>query len=518
MGGELQRMDNVFQLFDFNLKPLELKLYLDKFVVGQEEAKKTVSTVLCTHYNRLRNDAIRIREGDISQEETVRNKSNMMMIGNTGTGKTLLLTLAADYIGIPVHIDDATKLTATGYVGEDVEEVVRKLYHVSAKGNLELAELGIVYIDEIDKIARIRDGRDIVGGSVQEELLRIIEGTIVELHSSHSKSRDYAKQMRTDNILFVFSGAFDGLEDIVQRRLKKQMMGFGANIQQKDSQEGITLEDLKEYGMDSQFLGRIPNIVSTEPLDAKRLYAILTLPTSKVISTKIAEFESYGIHLDFQDEALMMIAEEAGKLPMGGRSLNRVVNTILSDFLFYLPSTNVDGLTVTRQVVQDPKGALEEILNGNPLVSNEGSSSKGKSVPLLAHDTAPQDEYARKLEELDLHPQFLEIAIDYGLRNALKPFEVVNNIKRMHNEIRAYEESFRSEYGVRLAFSKILKSELIFSAIQEDNLHMKGMIKSLIGTHIEDKDFTSRYHNKQVTLHSQILEDPLEYVLKLMNK
>ncbi len=373
----------------FDMKPGELKAYLDEYLVKQDEAKQVLATKICTHFNRIKRFELNRKK---KRPEAVGEiKNNIIMIGPTGVGKTFLVKLIANKIGVPFVKGDATKFSETGYVGGDVEDLVRDLVH-EAKGNIELAQYGIIYLDEIDKIAASHNliGPDVSRAGVQRALLKPLEETEVELKVPHDPisqieaiqeyqrtGKREKKKISTRHILFIMSGAFNGLEVIVKKRLNRQGIGFGAEIQRKDEQAGnlehLKAEDLIQYGFESEFIGRLPVVTVFEHLETEDLYKILRNPKSPIVIGKKRDFKAYGIDLQFEDEALRKIAENAFKERTGARGLVSAVERVLMKFEHRLPSTEIRQLVVTRQMVEDPGGEL---------------------VRLIAHPAAPEQEAA----------------------------------------------------------------------------------------------------------------------------
>jgi endopeptidase Clp ATP-binding regulatory subunit ClpX len=368
---------SVGERLDFHVKPQELIDHLDGFVVSQHRAKVILATKICTHFNRL-------RLPDEGQEDVGRIKNNVLMIGPTGVGKTYLIRLIARHLGVPFVKADATKFSETGYVGGDVEDLVRELVH-EAGGDIEMAEHGIIYLDEIDKIAASgrSAGPDVSGSGVQRNLLKLMEETDVDLKSPHDLSSQMEtviqmqrtgkaerKKVNTRDILFVVSGAFSGLEDIISRRLNRGNMGFhvSSDPTTDDSGDGRNLfrqarsQDLIEYGFESEFIGRLPVTAVLDELTRDDFLAILRSDNSSVILSKVRDFLAYDIELSFDDEALERLADMAIDECTGARGLVSAVEKVLLDYECRLPSLDVDHFTVTAEVVEHPGRALEEFI------------------------------------------------------------------------------------------------------------------------------------------------------------
>ncbi len=366
-------LDNI----DFTLKPAELDAYLRQYVLHQNEAVEILATKICTHFHRrkweLDNPEERVNVGRV--------KSNILMIGPTGVGKTYLVKLIADKIGVPFIKGDATKFSETGYVGGDVDDLVRGLVR-EAKGDVTLAEYGIIYVDEIDKIASSGSswGPDVSRSGVQRALLKLMEDTDVDLRTPHDLASQMEavietqrtgkaerKKVSTRNMLFIVSGAFGGLADIVRRRLAKGTMGFrqGQEIPRADEDvlRNVTTPDLIEYGFESEFIGRLPVVSQLRELSEDALFDVLKNPYSAVVQGKKQDFAAYGIELTFEDDALKEIARRAYAAGIGARGLTSVMEKNLIRFEKLLPSSKVRKLDVTRDLIFDPEAAAAGILS-----------------------------------------------------------------------------------------------------------------------------------------------------------
>ncbi len=330
-------------------KPAEIKAYLDKYVIGQKDAKKTLSVAVYNHYKRLNHPEA---EDDVELE-----KSNIIMVGSTGTGKTLLARTIAKLLVVPFAIVDATVLTEAGYVGEDVESLLTRLLQ-AADGDVNQAECGIVFIDEIDKIARKGDNpsitRDVSGEGVQQGLLKLLEGSVVNVPPQGGRKHPEQQfiQVNTKNILFICGGAFDGIEKRIAQRLNTHVVGFDASrnvakLDKSNMMQYIAPMDLKSFGLIPEIIGRLPILTHLEPLDRTALLRILTEPKNSIIKQYIRLFALDGVKLTFADGVFDYIVDKAVEFKLGARGLRSLVETVMMDVMYEIPSQHVSKYEVT---------------------------------------------------------------------------------------------------------------------------------------------------------------------------
>ncbi len=456
----------------FDLKPGELVDFLDQYIIRQEEAKAILATKICTHFNRIK----RSDEAPEAAEPLVgRIKNNVLMIGPTGVGKTYMIKLIAKRLGVPFVKGDATKFSETGYVGGDVEDLVRDLVR-EADDDIELAENGIIYIDEIDKIASSRNtiGADVSRTGVQRALLKPMEETDVEMKAAHDPismiqeieqfrktGQRERRTVNTKNILFIMSGAFGGLDEIVEKRMARRSIGFGARVERpgsiSDVMKEVRSEDLIEYGFESEFVGRLPVVAVFETLSEADLLSILKNPNNPVILSKRLDFDAYGIDIQFADEALALLAGRAFRENTGARGLVSAIEKGLLPFERSLPSGRLTKLPVTESMIRRPAEALRELdegaVEGEPVADLHHRLREAEMAHIRDYITAERNTLSRK-HGLSLRPPHIEAIAEYYTTHVLDVGGAVRKIKDYFDEIKKIELFFYKNHDINIVMEE----------------------------------------------------------------
>lgn len=468
------------QTIQFDLKPQDLVDYLDQYIVKQTAAKDTLATKVCTHFNRIQH--IQAAPDEFNDMVGVI-KNNVLMLGPTGVGKTYMVRLIAKKIGVPFVKGDATKFSETGYVGGDVEDLVRELVK-EADGDIELAQYGIIYIDEIDKIASSQNlvGADVSRTGVQRALLKPMEETDVDLKVPHDpvsmlqeidRFRKTGKKeknsVNTRHILFIMSGAFSGLDQIISRRIVEQKIGFGASIanlsKEKDILTKVKSEDLVQFGFESEFVGRLPVRTIFEHLTEADLCDILKNPNNPIILGKKLDFKAYGIDVKFRTDALDELARRAYEENTGARGLVSAVEGALLPFEKALPSSCVTRFAVTKQVLDQPQQSLDNLLGhpDDPLLKHDFNElATEECLRIVTYVRANRKTFAEKYG-LQLSDSRVElVAHTYG-RKVTDIDKVLSKIKRFYEETKTIELYFIKNHGINI----VLEEEAIDVIIEQ---------------------------------------------------
>jgi endopeptidase Clp ATP-binding regulatory subunit ClpX len=480
---------------EFNLKPEELIAYLDQYVVKQEQAKAILATKICTHFNRIR----RAQEEPTGPNEMAGGiKNNVLMIGPTGVGKTYIIRLIAAKIGVPFVKGDATKFSETGYVGGDVEDLVRDLVR-EANDDVELAQHGIIYIDEIDKIASAKNliGADVSRTGVQRALLKPMEETEVDLKVPHDpismmqeieRFRKTGKRERvavnTKNVLFIMSGAFNDLVPIIQRRLSRQGIGFGARIasarEEVDILKHVKAEDLIEFGFESEFVGRIPVKAVLDPLGQEDLYQILKNPNNPIVLGKKLDFGAYGIQVKFEDAFLRRMAELAFAENTGARGLVSVIEKALLDFERALPSSAVKQFGVTLEALDDARGLLQRMRS-----TPEDPTWRKTYERLADEEKASIQDYLQAnrkgLSEkfsLTMTPTRIDIVASYYVKHVLDTGSAIRHVKTCYDEIKNAELYFFKNHDINMVLEEDA-IDFLMEMIVESTFELKDVYPRL---------------------------------------
>ncbi len=520
----------------FNMKPEELEAFLDEFVVKQRRAKEVLATKICTHFNRIRymeENRLEERFDAVGQI-----KNNILMIGPTGVGKTYIIKLIAKKLGVPFVKGDATKFSETGYVGGDVEDLVRDLVH-EAEGDIQLAQYGIIYIDEIDKIASSGHliGPDVSRAGVQRALLKPMEETDVELRVPHDPislmeaieqyrktGKRERKKVNTRNILFIVSGAFYGLEDIVKKRLNAQGMGFTADVRSREDRfeylQHVKAEDLIEYGFESEFVGRLPVVVVFDRLEAEDLYQILRNPNSPIIQGKKKDFRAYGIEIRFSDGALRKLAERAFQERTGARGLVSSVERVLMGFEKKLPSVSVSRLAVTEELVEDPEGTLGKVLRDpeDPVLQEQFEQCLQEERRVVKEMIqARLSEQQKRLGEI-FSENRVECLAEHIIREGADIPRVFEELAKLQRIIRFHERRFYERFDLRVTFDEGAVDRILEKVFLEGVSPKRFLDELLENCEPGLRLIHEKTGQDEFILTSQAVDEPEEFLSRLVRE
>jgi ATP-dependent Clp protease ATP-binding subunit ClpX len=518
---------------NFDLKPEELIDYLDQYVVKQDSAKAILATKICTHFNRIKRsmeseDPLGSMVGSI--------KNNVLMIGPTGVGKTYVIKLIAKKIGVPFVKGDATKFSETGYVGGDVEDLVRDLVR-EANDDIELAQYGIIYIDEIDKIASSRNliGADVSRTGVQRALLKPMEETEVDLKVPHDPismiqeieqfrktGKREKRSVNTGNILFIMSGAFNDLVPIIQKRLSKQDIGFGARIRKAteeiDILKNVRSEDLTEFGFESEFVGRLPVRTVFEHLSENDLYHILKNPNNPIILGKKLDFAAYGIEVKFEDRLLRKFAKDAFAENTGARGLVSAVEKDLIEFEKKLPSTRLKKFPATAAFIAAPSASLESLVE-----ASGGQKIDAIFEQLMQEEKTNISEYLKENKNnltekysLTMTATRIDLVATCYTRNTLDIGNIIAKIKSYYDEIKKIELYFFKNHDINIVLEEDA-IDFIIEQVIEASLDLKLIYKKIDGDFKYGLKLAREKTNRnRFFITRQALLDPEKYIANLI--
>ncbi len=522
----------------FDMKPEELDSYLDGYVVKQEQAKGVLSTKICTHFNRI--ESLRRRYKKENPFSVGMIKNNILMIGPTGVGKTYLVKLIAQKIGVPFVKGDATKFSETGYVGGDVEDLVRDLVYES-NDDIKLAENGIIYIDEIDKIASSQNliGHDVSRTGVQRALLKPMEETDVDLKVPHDpisqiqaiehyrRTGKREKQVvNTKNILFIMCGAFEGLPDIIKKRLKRQGLGFEADIHSSDEDmdllKEVRAQDLIEFGFESEFIGRLPVIVVLDELTKDDLAEILKNPNNPIILSKKRDFMAYDINIQFEDNALEKLSEMAAQEKTGARGLVSAAERTLMPFEKHLPSTNIEKLLVTPELVENPQQELKRIDSdgdkNEPMMEKRFERAAANEKKRVKNIIAERAKEFEAQSGLKLYEDRIDLIADQALKSISDIDSAFADFKEMYNQVKDQNEGLFSHLGINISLADNAIDEIIRIATDQDR-DINEICLSLVNElEYGLKLVRDRIGSDAFTITAEAVLDPDKYIDSLIKK
>ncbi len=523
------------RVFNFRLRPEELIAYLDEYVIRQDDAKAVLATKICTHFNRI---GYAQQHGSLERRGVGQVKGNVLLIGPTGVGKTFLIKLIARKLGVPFVKGDATKFSETGYVGGDVEDLVRDLVR-EADGDIDKAQYGIIYLDEVDKIAASpnRLGQDVSRTGVQRALLKPMEETEVDLKVAHdpiaqleaveyyrAHGKREKRAVNTRNILFIMSGAFTGLEEIVRKRVGKQSIGFESTVSSRKADvrflKQARAEDLIEFGFESEFVGRLPVITVLDELSEEDLYQVLLNPNCSVVMGKKQDFRAYGIKLAFEDEALRELATLAAREKTGARGLLSVMEKVMLPFERKLPSVEINHLVIDREMVINPCLELEKLLTDADLIQRHRQRYLVKSdeelerlVGFLAQSRA--DCFQRR--EITGSPERLRLLALLCQHENLDSHEACELLVELVGYIWECEDDFSND-DILISFSEEAIDRILTLAPRN-----RKMVRAICEKVIKTCDYGLRLLSQKKDIHEVVVtaegvDDPGKFINELVEK